>query len=187
MNQREKILATAARLFQTKGYSATGINEIIAECGAPKGSLYHYFPQGKVQLAIEAVNYAGEIINRNVANRLAEKADPVKAFQRVVGEIVDHFKNGSDFMDVSLSIISLEAPSEAESLRYACETILNNREAIYRDKLVASGFPISRAKHLSALIQTMIEGAIVSTRTRGNPSALAEVSQYLPILLERKE
>ena len=44
MNTREKILTTAAFLFQKNGYHATGLNEIIKESGTPKGSLYYYFP-----------------------------------------------------------------------------------------------------------------------------------------------
>jgi hypothetical protein len=70
-------------------------------------------------------------------------------------------------MDVSLSIISIEAPS----LRYACETVLNDREAIYRDKLVVSGFPISRGKHLSALISLLNE-------TLGNVALTAFMNEF---------
>ena len=40
---RESILATGQRLMAGKGYSAVGLNEILAEAGVPKGSFYHYF------------------------------------------------------------------------------------------------------------------------------------------------
>src|SRR5689334_11959269 len=41
---RRIILDTAQRIMAHKGYSAVGINEVLAEAGVPKGSFYHYFP-----------------------------------------------------------------------------------------------------------------------------------------------
>ncbi|MFE9445796.1 TetR/AcrR family transcriptional regulator [Streptomyces sp. NPDC006602] len=40
---RRIILETAQRIMARKGYSAVGINEVLAEAGVPKGSFYHYF------------------------------------------------------------------------------------------------------------------------------------------------
>ncbi|POX41124.1 TetR/AcrR family transcriptional regulator [Streptomyces sp. Ru72] len=40
---RRIILDTAQRIMARKGYSAVGINEVLAEAGVPKGSFYHYF------------------------------------------------------------------------------------------------------------------------------------------------
>ncbi|WP_240140219.1 TetR/AcrR family transcriptional regulator [Streptomyces sp. MUM 178J] len=40
---RRIILDTAQRIMAHKGYSAVGINEVLAEAGVPKGSFYHYF------------------------------------------------------------------------------------------------------------------------------------------------
>ena len=40
---RESILETGQRIMAGKGFSAVGLNEILAEAGVPKGSFYHYF------------------------------------------------------------------------------------------------------------------------------------------------
>ncbi|MGW3133292.1 TetR/AcrR family transcriptional regulator [Streptomyces sp. NPDC001123] len=40
---RRIILDTAQRIMARKGFSAVGINEVLAEAGVPKGSFYHYF------------------------------------------------------------------------------------------------------------------------------------------------
>ncbi|WP_251978392.1 TetR/AcrR family transcriptional regulator [Salinicola avicenniae] len=40
---RESILAEGQRIVAGKGFSAVGINEVLAAAGVPKGSFYHYF------------------------------------------------------------------------------------------------------------------------------------------------
>jgi TetR/AcrR family transcriptional repressor of nem operon len=42
-NVRDKILATGQRIMGGKGFSAVGLNEVLAAAGVPKGSFYHYF------------------------------------------------------------------------------------------------------------------------------------------------
>jgi TetR/AcrR family transcriptional repressor of nem operon len=40
---REHILAVGQRIMAGKGFSAVGLNEILAASNVPKGSFYHYF------------------------------------------------------------------------------------------------------------------------------------------------
>ena len=42
-DQREAILAQAARLFAQRGYASTSMNEVAQACGLSKATLYHYF------------------------------------------------------------------------------------------------------------------------------------------------
>ena len=60
---RDRLVTAATRLFRQRGYDGTGLAEILAEAGVPKGSLYHHFPEGKADLACAAADWtASEII-----------------------------------------------------------------------------------------------------------------------------
>lgn len=60
---RDRLIQAATRLFRQRGYDGTGLSEILAEAGVPKGSLYHHFPQGKADLACAAADWtASEIV-----------------------------------------------------------------------------------------------------------------------------
>ncbi|QWG15260.1 TetR/AcrR family transcriptional regulator [Bradyrhizobium sediminis] len=75
---RQKALATAERLFRTQGYAATGLTQILEESGAPKGSFYFHFPDGKEQLAREVLEAYGartEAGMRQLAGRCENDPD----------------------------------------------------------------------------------------------------------------
>ncbi len=49
--QREQMLAAAAQLFASRGYTATTMNEVAAACGVSKATLYHYVTDKHALLA----------------------------------------------------------------------------------------------------------------------------------------
>ena len=81
---REKILEAATLLFHLKGYHATALSEILKESGAPKGSLYYHFPNGKEQLAIEAINLSAKTISTAIKENLAISDMILKSFDWVI-------------------------------------------------------------------------------------------------------
>ena len=61
---RQRIVASAARLFTSKGYAATSIGEIMADCGLTSGGFYAHFAN-KGELYKEAIEHAaarGELL-----------------------------------------------------------------------------------------------------------------------------
>ena len=54
-DSRNRIIQAAISLMRRSGLSGAGINEIVAESGAPKGSIYYFFPRGKQQIVSEAL------------------------------------------------------------------------------------------------------------------------------------
>ena len=57
---REAFVEATGELLRRQGYAATGLNEIVARSGAPRGSLYFHFPGGKQELALAAMERTGE-------------------------------------------------------------------------------------------------------------------------------
>lgn len=57
---RARLTAAAADLFRRQGYDGTGLSEILAAAGVPKGSLYHHFPNGKADLARAAAEWTAD-------------------------------------------------------------------------------------------------------------------------------
>ena len=56
---RERMVRSAIILLAQHGYQGTSFSEVLAHSQAPRGSIYHHFPDGKDQLIAAAVDVAG--------------------------------------------------------------------------------------------------------------------------------
>src|SRR3954468_23053760 len=56
---RQRIVEAGAELLRVKGYTGTGVKEIVVLAQAPFGSLYHHFPGGKEQLGEAVIRHSG--------------------------------------------------------------------------------------------------------------------------------
>ncbi len=54
-DNRERLLQAALLLFRGHGYHGVGVSDILKGASLPKGSLYHHFPGGKDQIAVEVI------------------------------------------------------------------------------------------------------------------------------------
>jgi TetR/AcrR family transcriptional repressor of lmrAB and yxaGH operons len=185
-NTKEKFIETASRLFEVKGYNATGLNEILAESGAPKGSLYYHFPKGKEQLALEAINSAGEKIKFNLQRNLESSEDPGKALIFNIECLATVIDDEQKTRDMSISLIALETYLTSESLRKACEEIFDSLENIYAEKLIKSGMNTDKAYELGRVIGAMIEGAIVLSLTKKTGNPLRLIAKQIPNLINNQ-
>ena len=57
---RQRVIETAASILSTRGLKGVSIREVAKLANAPLGSTYHHFPDGKVQIITEAIEWAGE-------------------------------------------------------------------------------------------------------------------------------
>src|SRR4029077_15033304 len=57
---REDMLSAATELFRARGYEGVGVAELLEASGAPRGSLYFHFPDGKEQIGVEVIARVGE-------------------------------------------------------------------------------------------------------------------------------
>lgn len=184
-NAKDKFIETACRLFEVNGYNATGLNEILKESGAPKGSLYYHFPNGKEELALEAIKLAGDKITTNIKRALNEFEDASEAFIANLRNIANIIDDDNKMKDMSISLLALETYSSSEILRTACEKTFASIEKIYIDKLVASGINEQKAKELSMTISAMMEGAIMLSLTRKSGDTLRILGKQIELLIKK--
>ncbi|RSK25624.1 TetR/AcrR family transcriptional regulator [Bacillus sp. HMF5848] len=186
-NSKTKLIQTASRLFQLQGYHGTGLNQITKESGAPKGSLYYHFPEGKEQLAMESIALTSSFIAKQIAEGLKKKEDPVMAIQELITDMATEFQNRSCTEGVPIAAVALETSLISETLQKACQSAYETFQGLFTDKLQQAGYSEERAKQLGIVIHSMIEGAFLTSFTTGNNASLLLVAESIPVLLNQKD
>lgn len=185
MPARERLIQATSHLIELQGYHATGLNQIIKEGGAPKGSLYYYFPNGKEELVAESVIIHGRAVTAQIQKALVHVTDPAEAVHAIITYVARKFEH-SDFIKAgSIATVALETAHTSERLREVCSEIYMAWQNAYASMLVENGFNADRASRIAMLITASLEGAVVLCRTRRSPEPLLAIAEEIKLLIEQ--
>jgi AcrR family transcriptional regulator len=177
---RERMVRSAGLLFGERGFSATGLRDVVAHSATPRGSIYHHFPAGKAELARAAARQAGDA----AAAPFEEHAgDPVAALHACLDGWREALE-GSDFRAGSaLVAIGLE-PDEQTGARQAAAASFERWARAFAASLQADGVRRKKAGRLATLAVAAIEGAVVMSRARRDTRALVAVGRELEAAID---
>src|ERR1700744_1117544 len=63
---RKKMLVSAAEVLRECGPAGVTVDAVLTRSGAPRGSVYYHFPDGRNQILTEALRYAGDAITADI-------------------------------------------------------------------------------------------------------------------------
>lgn len=181
---RQKIVATTSNLLERQGYHATGLNQIVKESGTPRGSLYYYFPEGKEELAIEAVTQRMTQMADHTRHFLGEIDDAAEAIHALFLKLASSMEKQACGTGAPIAAVALEASNSSERLRQACAAGYQGFEDVLAAKLVMSGFSAEKAQSLATTINAGIEGAMIMSRTKQDVGILVNMANDLKTLIE---
>lgn len=181
---RKQIIETTCDLLEAQGYHATGLNQILSVSGAPKGSLYYYFPEGKEQLTSAAIQRTGTIVAERIKQGLSSNADAGEAIASFINTIAYHVEASGFRSGGPLMIVAMETAISSERLNTACREAYRLLQEAFQEKLLASGYARARATQLATFITSSIEGGIILSRTSHSGDPLREVATVLATLLK---
>jgi TetR/AcrR family transcriptional repressor of lmrAB and yxaGH operons len=173
------MLDAAAELFRAQGYHATGLNQLVAQGGAPKGSMYFHFPGGKEQLAAEAMREAAGRVLEQLRAAAQGAPDAATAIALVIDALADELVATGFRSGCPLASVALDASSQSEPIAAACgEGYRSWRDAIAA-LLHRHGVAEEPAAALATVTLAAIEGGLLLARTDRDVRPLRQVRDHL--------
>ncbi|MFF4055395.1 TetR/AcrR family transcriptional regulator [Streptomyces sp. NPDC001668] len=183
---RERMVFSAAQLIRRDGVAATGMREVAAHAGAPRGSLQHYFPGGKEQLVNEAVGWAGRYAGNRVARFLAALPQPTPSglFAQMVRQWTDEYENAGFAGGCPVAAATVGWAESTASTRTAVAEAFATWTGPVSRALTDMGVPEERSDALATLMVSALEGAILMARAQRDVRPLTTVARELGPLLD---
>lgn len=180
------MVLSAAALLREHGATATSVDRVLAHSGAPRGSVYHYFPGGRTQLIEEAVALAGGFI-AGLIETATQAEDPLEAVDAFFASWRDRLISSEFRAGCPIVAVAVETNDDAPQLARSAAAVF----ARWRDALAAMfvhhGLPPERSRRLAGFIIAAVEGAVIMCRAeqRIDPleAAGAEIHELLACVL----
>jgi AcrR family transcriptional regulator len=175
------MIESAAVLIREHGVEATSFSDVLLASGAPRGSIYYYFPRGKAQLVEEATKFGTDFVVARLASALerGSTADAVQTFGHFYGQIL----RDSDF---SAGCPVLAAALEGERTPAARDIAgegFQQWEELIAQGLRRDGVTPAQAGELATLIVSALEGGVVLSRAQRSTEPLERVLAQIDRLI----
>ena len=157
---RDRMIDGARLLLAEKGLQETSFSEVLARTGAPRGSIYHHFPNGKDQLIVAAVGRAGESASDVLETTSGQPAlEVVETFLNLWRSVLERggFRMGCAVLAVTV------ATDDHTLLDRAAQVFRDWRQQLTR-LLEEGGMTASRSPGFAATLIAAAEGAVALSR-----------------------
>ncbi|RDJ20946.1 TetR/AcrR family transcriptional regulator [Bosea caraganae] len=177
--ERADLLPILAELFREYGFEAASLALIGERTGLGKGSLYHFFPGGKEEMANAVLDEIDGWFEREVFKPLREEADPQRAVGGMLTAVDAYFRSGRRVCLVGALALAETRSRFAERIR----TYFADWNVALTGALQRAGHGAVAAAALSEEILALIQGGLVLARALDDPAVFERLLAGLRVRL----
>ncbi|WP_425578224.1 TetR/AcrR family transcriptional regulator [Streptomyces albiaxialis] len=169
--------------MQRQGYAGTGIKQIAQEARATLGSVYHFFPGGKRELAVAAVQHGDEEFAEALRDALDAHDDPAEAIRALCATLADGLSDSGWTDGCPVTTTSLGTAALAPDIQTAAAEAFARWRGLVRDKLRTSGIAEADADELAHTVISTLEGAELASQVSRSKEPLEIAGRHLARLV----
>jgi AcrR family transcriptional regulator len=184
---KERIVQATSELFREQGYTATSVKQIVLAAETALGSVYHYFPGGKVELGAEAVRASGELYEQLIPAVFDAAPDIVSGVRDFFDGAGEHLVQTNYADACPIATVALETSSLSETMRQACADVFERWVQAGAERFHTAGVGLTEAKarELTTQMLCALEGAFVLARAMRSTEPLRAAGELTAQAVEK--
>nr|WP_025736467.1 TetR/AcrR family transcriptional regulator [Mycobacterium genavense] len=176
------MLVSAAEVMRERGAAGVTIDAVLARSGAPRGSVYYHFPEGRNQILSEALRYSGDSITATID----AAAYGTRALLREFIELWERLLTDGDFLaGCPVVAAAISSDESDQDLTSEAGMILGRWCTALTRAFAKDGFDDDAS--LAVMSISALEGAIVLARSTRSIRPLSQVGEQLEFLIKARE
>jgi AcrR family transcriptional regulator len=160
VSERADLLPAMAEVFREHGFEGASIALISERTGLGKGSLYHFFPGGKEEMAAAVLGEIEAWFTMHIFAPLQWDSDPDSAIDRMFRAVVEYFDSGRRVCLVGAFALAASRDRFTKQVR----SYFRMWKEALAAALVRTGRDKPTADDLAEEVLTVIQGSIVLAR-----------------------
>jgi TetR/AcrR family transcriptional repressor of lmrAB and yxaGH operons len=174
---RQRMIETAARLFQRDGYHATSWRGLVDAAGTPWGSVHHHFPGGKEELGAAAIDAGSGAVAALIEHCFQSEPDPVDAVGRWFTLSAGLLSTTGFVAGCPVATVALETAPHSDALGAASRRAFDQWEGLIAAQLRRAGASRAKASSAATVVLTLFEGGLLLARVRGDDQPMSLASR----------
>ncbi len=94
---KEKLLEAAMKVFSSKGYTRSTLDDIAREAGVTRGAIYWHFKGGKPDMYTAIANAGMARANDMIEKVIAESKSPLDMLERLMIRMIEYVEEDEDY------------------------------------------------------------------------------------------
>ncbi len=181
---RERLIDATVSLMRTKGAAASGTKEILDLAGAPRGSFYFHFPDGKDQLILTALERAAAATLQSLTQPLGDAAGDLGEQVRTIFTAIETDLLANDYAPgCAVAVTTVESASTFTPFQQAVSAAFTTWTSALTSRLSERGLSPDRAAALADAIVAATEGATILARAHRSPTPLRNAALMLELAI----
>ena len=182
--KREHLIGVATELFNRLGYRATGIDQVIAEAGVAKTTLYRHF-KSKDDLIVAVLRQVDETFRDDMRTTVDQNAAKPRDKLLATFDYLEHWFKSDAFYGCPFVSAAGEFGEKNSLVFQEAATHKRLVKAYFEELARAASF--RQARQLAEQINLLHEGAIAEAHLSGNPQVAQKAKAIATLLLDQAD
>lgn len=180
---RSRIINATNELFRRTGYHGTSMSDVSLAAEATTGSIYHFFPGGKAELARAVMAESGAAyaaLFAMIADAAPDAGSAIADFFDGAAEVLA----ATDYIDpCPVGTVAREVASTDDAIRHTAADVFDAWVGAAAARFSAEGMPDEAATELATSVVAALEGGFVLARTHRDADRLRTIGRRITELV----
>lgn len=172
---RDRIVAASLSLLRRGGLAASGVNNVVTEGNAPKGSIYHFFPGGKTDIVVEALHRNRDATSAAILRFLGSNHPLPRRVKSMFKDLAARMARDDFTSSCAIGAVALDIGADDAKLRETCREVMTGWIDLVSQQL--HELPAPKRRPAAEFFISLLEGAQLAARARRSAAPITNAQE----------